>query len=164
VLNAGAEKISVNSPALAEPALIDRLAQRFGTQCVVVGVDSQTVGDDYRVYRYTGDPTRSRSTARRTLDWVQEAQDRGAGEIVLNCMASDGVRSGYDLAQLSQVRDVCRVPLIASGGAGAPEHFVEVFRQARVDGALAASVFHSGAIAIPDLKRYLREHDIEVRL
>jgi cyclase len=164
VLNAGAEKISVNSPALAEPALIDRLAHRFGTQCVVVGVDSQTVGDDYRVYQYTGDPTRSRSTARRTLDWVQEAQDRGAGEIVLNCMASDGVRSGYDLAQLSQVRDVCRVPLIASGGAGAPEHFVEVFRQARVDGALAASVFHSGAIAIPDLKRYLREHDIEVRL
>jgi len=164
VLNAGAEKISVNSPALAEPALIDRLAQRFGTQCVVVGVDSQTVGDDYRVYQYTGDPTRSRSTARRTLDWVQEAQDRGAGEIVLNCMASDGVRSGYDLAQLSQVRDVCRVPLIASGGAGAPEHFAEVFRQARVDGALAASVFHSGAIAIPDLKRYLREHDIEVRL
>jgi cyclase len=164
VLNAGAEKISVNSPALAEPALIDRLAQRFGTQCVVVGVDSQTVGDDYRVYQYTGDPTRSRSTARRTLDWVQEAQDRGAGEIVLNCMASDGVRSGYDVAQLSQVRDVCRVPLIASGGAGAPEHFVEVFRQARVDGALAASVFHSGAIAIPDLKRYLREHDIEVRL
>ena len=163
-LNAGAEKISVNSPALAEPALIDRLAQRFGTQCVVVGVDSQTVGDDYLVYQYTGDPNRSRSTARRTLDWVQEAQDRGAGEIVLNCMASDGVRSGYDLAQLSQVRDVCRVPLIASGGAGAPEHFVEVFRQARVDGALAASVFHSGAIAIPDLKRYLREHDIEVRL
>jgi len=164
VLNAGAEKISVNSPALAEPALIDRLAHRFGTQCVVVGVDSQTVGDDYLVYQYTGDPTRSRSTARHTLDWVQEAQDRGAGEIVLNCMASDGVRSGYDLAQLSQVRDVCRVPLIASGGAGAPEHFVEVFRQARVDGALAASVFHSGAIAIPDLKRYLREHDIEVRL
>jgi cyclase len=164
VLNAGAEKISVNSPALAEPALIDRLAHRFGTQCVVVGVDSQTVGDDYRVYQYTGDPTRSRSTARRTLDWVQEAQDRGAGEIVLNCMASDGVRSGYDLAQLGRVRDVCRVPLIASGGAGAPEHFAEVFRQARVDGALAASVFHSGAIAIPDLKRYLREHDIEVRL
>jgi cyclase len=164
VLNAGAEKISVNSPALAEPALIDRLAHRFGTQCVVVGVDSQTVGDDYLVYQYTGDPNRSRSTARRTLDWVQEAQDRGAGEIVLNCMASDGVRSGYDLAQLGRVRDVCRVPLIASGGAGAPEHFAEVFRQARVDGALAASVFHSGAIAIPDLKRYLREHDIEVRL
>jgi len=164
VLNAGAEKISVNSPALADPALIDRLAHRFGSQCVVVGVDSQTVGDDYLVYQFTGDPERSRSTARRTLDWVREAQDRGAGEIVLNCMASDGVRTGYDLTQLSQVREICRVPLIASGGAGASEHFAEVFATARVDGALAASVFHSGAIAIPDLKRYLREQHIEVRL
>jgi len=164
VLNAGAEKISVNSPALAEPALIDRLAHRFGSQCVVVGVDSQTVGDDFLVYQYTGDPERSRSTARRTLDWVREAQDRGAGEIVLNCMASDGVRTGYDLAQLQKVRVVCRVPLIASGGAGAMEHFADVFSVAHVDGALAASVFHSGAIAIPDLKRYLREQQIEVRL
>ena len=163
VLNAGAEKISVNSPALADPSLIDRLAHRFGSQCVVVGVDSQTAGDDFLVHQYTGDPERSRSTARRTLDWVREAQDRGAGEIVLNCMASDGVRTGYDLAQLRQVRAVCRVPLIASGGAGAPEHFAEVFAQARVDGALAASVFHSGAIAIPELKRFLRERHIEVR-
>ena len=164
VLNAGAEKISVNSPALADPALIDRLAHRFGSQCVVVGVDSQTVGDEYLVYQFTGDPERSRSTARRTLDWVREAQDRGAGEIVLNCMASDGVRTGYDIAQLRQVREACRVPLIASGGAGAPEHFADVFVEARVDGALAASVFHSAAIAIPDLKRYLRERHIEVRL
>jgi cyclase len=164
VLNAGAEKISVNSPALADPALIDRLARRFGSQCVVVGVDSQTVGDDFLVYQFTGDPQRSRSTARRTLDWVREAQDRGGGEIVLNCMASDGVRAGYDVAQLLAVREACRVPLIASGGAGAPEHFAEVFTQARVDGALAASVFHSGAIAIPDLKRYLRGRHIEVRL
>jgi len=164
VLNSGAEKISVNSPALADPALIDRLARRFGSQCVVVGVDSQTVSDDYLVYQYTGDPDRSRSTTRRTLDWVREAQDRGAGEIVLNCMASDGVRTGYDLAQLKRVREACRVPLIASGGAGAPEHFAAVFSAARVDGALAASVFHSGAIAIPDLKRYLRDRHIEVRL
>jgi cyclase len=164
VLNSGAEKISVNSPALADPSLIDRLAHRFGSQCVVVGVDSQTMGDDFLVYQFTGDPERSRSTARRTLDWVREAQDRGAGEIVLNCMASDGVRTGYDIAQLRQVREACRVPLIASGGAGAPEHFADVFVEARVDGALAASVFHSAAIAIPDLKRYLRERHIEVRL
>ena len=164
VLNAGAEKISVNSPALAEPGLIDQLARRFGSQCVVVGVDSQTADDDYVVYQFTGDPDRSRSTARRTLDWVQEAQDRGAGEIVLNCMASDGVRTGYDLVQLRRVRDICRVPLIASGGAGAPEHFADVFAQARVDGALAASVFHSGAIAIPDLKQFLRTRHVEVRL
>ena len=164
VLNAGAEKISVNSPALADPALIDRLAHRFGSQCVVVGVDSQTVDEDYLVQQYTGDPERSRSTARRTLDWVREVQDRGAGEVVLNCMASDGVRTGYDIPQLQRVREACRVPLIASGGAGAPEHFAEVFESARVDGALAASVFHSGAIAIPDLKRYLRTRHIEVRL
>jgi cyclase len=164
VLNSGAEKISVNSPALADPSLIDRLAHRFGSQCVVVGVDSQTVDNDFLVYQYTGDPERSRCTARRTLDWVREVQDRGAGEIVLNCMASDGVRTGYDIAQLRRVRDVCRVPLIASGGAGTPEHFADVFMQARVDGALAASVFHSAAIAIPDLKRFLRERHIEVRL
>ena len=164
VLNSGAEKISVNSPALADPSLVDRLAHRFGSQCVVVGVDSQTVGDDFLVYQFTGDPERSRSTARRTLDWVREAQDRGAGEIVLNCMASDGVRTGYDIAQLQRVREACRVPLIASGGAGTPEHFAAVFDEARVDGALAASVFHTAAIAIPDLKRFLRERHIEVRL
>jgi cyclase len=163
VLNAGAEKISVNSPALADPSLIDRLARRFGSQCVVVGIDSQTEGEDYLVYQFTGDPGRSRNTARRTLEWVREAQDRGAGEIVLNCMASDGVRSGYDIAQLARVREACQVPLIASGGAGAMEHFAAVFTDARVDGALAASVFHSAAIAIPDLKRYLRECHIEVR-
>ena len=164
VLNAGAEKISVNSPALAEPGLIDQLARRFGSQCVVVGVDSQGAGDDYVVYQYTGDPDRSRSTARRTLDWVREVQDRGAGEIVLNCMASDGVRAGYDIEQLRQVRQACHVPLIASGGAGSPQHFADVFGEARVDGALAASVFHSGAIAIGDLKRFLHARQVEVRL
>ena len=163
VLNSGAEKISVNSPALADPTLIERLARRFGSQCVVVGVDSQTVDGDYVVYQYTGDPQRSSNTARRTLDWVREAQERGAGEIVLNCMASDGVREGYDIEQLSLVRAACRVPLIASGGAGAPEHFVDVFRRARVDGALAASVFHSGEIAIPELKRQLAASNVEVR-
>ncbi len=165
VLNAGAEKISVNSPALADPALIERLARRFGSQCVVIGIDSQTTADgDFVVFQYTGDPDRSRSTARRTLDWVREVQDRGAGEIVLNCMASDGVRQGYDIEQLSLVRETCHVPLIASGGAGTPDHFVDVFRRARVDGALAASVFHSGAIAIPDLKRHLAAAHVEVRL
>lgn len=163
ILNAGAEKISVNSPALADPGLIDQLARRFGSQCVVAGIDSQTADGDYLVYQFTGDPTRSRNTARRTLDWVREVQDRGAGEIVLNCMASDGVRTGYDIPQLRSVREICQVPLIASGGAGTQEHFAAVFRQARVDGALAASVFHSGAIAIPDLKRYLRQQSTEMR-
>jgi imidazole glycerol-phosphate synthase subunit HisF len=163
VLNAGAEKISVNSPALAEPSLVDALARRFGSQCVVVGIDSQTVGDGYEVYQYTGDPERTRGTRRRTLDWVREVQDRGAGEIVLNCMASDGVRRGYDIAQLRSVRAACRVPLIASGGAGTPGHFADVFVEAGVDGALAASVFHTGAIAIGELKNYLGEKHVEIR-
>jgi cyclase len=163
VLNAGAEKISVNSPALANPGLIDQLAARFGSQCVVVGVDSQTTAAGFRVFQYTGDPDRSRDSGRDTLQWVQEAQQRGAGEIVLNCMASDGVRRGYDLAQLSAVRAICSVPLVASGGAGTPQHFAALFEQRAADAALAASVFHSGEIAIPDLKRYLRERHIEVR-
>jgi imidazole glycerol-phosphate synthase subunit HisF len=163
VLNSGAEKVSVNSPALAEPGLIDALARRFGSQCVVIGIDSQTVGDDFEVHQFTGDPDRSRSTRRRTLDWVREVQERGAGEIVLNCMASDGVRQGYDLRQLQAVRGICRVPLIASGGAGQPEHFAAVFATAAVDGALAASVFHSGAIAIGDLKTYLSAQRVEIR-
>jgi cyclase len=163
VLNAGAEKVSVNSPALSDPTLIDALARRFGSQCVVAGIDSQTVGDDFEVYQFTGDPDRSRGTQRRTLDWVREVQERGAGEIVLNCMASDGVRTGYDLRQLQAVRESCRVPLIASGGAGAPEHFAEVFARANVDGALAASVFHTGAIAIGELKQYLRGQGVEMR-
>ena len=163
VLGEGAEKISINSPALADPALINRLSARFGAQCVVVGIDSQTADGEYRVYQFTGDPTRTKNTARRTLDWVREVQERGAGEIVLNCMASDGVRKGYDCPQLKAVRAICKVPLIASGGAGTPEHFDEVFSEARVDGALAASVFHTGAIAIPDLKRFLHNRRIEVR-
>jgi cyclase len=163
VLNAGAEKISVNSPALADPELIGRLAARFGAQCVVVGIDSETTSAGYRVYQFTGDPNRSRDSGRDTLQWVREVQDRGAGEVVLNCMASDGVRHGYDLIQLAAVRAVCEVPLVASGGAGEVAHFESVFRQAGVDAALAASVFHSGTIAIPDLKSSLRRAGIEVR-
>lgn len=163
VLGEGAEKISINSPALADPELITRLSDRFGAQCVVVGIDSQTVDQTYQVYQFTGDPTRSRNTARLTIDWVREVQERGAGEIVLNCMASDGVRSGYDIAQLAAVRRECTVPLIASGGAGAAEHFADVFKAANVDGALAASVFHSGSLPIPTLKQFLREASIEIR-
>jgi cyclase len=163
VLAAGADKISVNSPALERPELIDELSAEFGVQCIVVGIDSSGSAGDWRVHQYTGDPNRSRELARLTLAWVEEVQRRGAGEIVLNCMGSDGVRRGYDIEQLQAVRAVCRVPLIASGGAGTPEHFRDVFRDADVDGALAASVFHSGAIAVPDLKQYLRDQGIAIR-
>jgi len=164
VLNAGAEKISINSPAISNPVLIEELASRFGSQCVVIGIDSANVGDGYRVFQFTGDPNRSRNTGRDTLDWVREVQERGAGEIVLNCMTSDGVRRGYDVTQLKAVREISHVPLVASGGAGAAEHFVTVFEKAGVDAALAASVFHSGSISIPDLKTTLAASGIEVRL
>ncbi len=163
VLASGAEKISVNSPALTDPNLIDALSGRFGAQCVVVGVDSQSLGSGYRVQQFTGDVARTRDTGRNTLDWVSEVQQRGAGEIVLNCMANDGVRQGYDLEQLRAVRRVCHVPLIASGGAGCIEHFAQAFLSAQVDAALAASVFHSGEITIPVLKAQLRAAGIEVR-
>ena len=164
VLAAGADKVSVNTPALDRPALVAELADAFGVQCVVVGIDSLRDDDgQWRVRQYTGDPSRTRALARRTLDWVVEAQSLGAGEIVLNCMGSDGVRAGYDLEQLRAVRALCDVPLIASGGAGAIEHFSAVFREADVDGALAASVFHSGAVRIPELKQTLAREGIEVR-
>ncbi len=164
VLAAGAEKISVNSPALSDPELIDRLSERFGAQCVVVGVDSQTFEGEYRVQQFTGDAARTRDADRSTVDWVIEAQRRGAGEIVLNCMSSDGVRRGYDIEQLRAVRAVCRVPLVASGGAGTAAHFAEVFIEAQVDAALAASVFHSAEIAIPALKQQLRAAGVQVRI
>ena len=164
ILNSGADKISINTPALERPGLIGELAEAFGVQCVVVGIDSLRDADgEWRVRSHTGDPSRVRALARRTLDWVVEAQERGAGEIVLNCMGTDGVRAGYDLEQLCAVRAVCRVPLVASGGAGEVQHFVDVFRHADADAALAASVFHSGDIAIPALKRSLRDAGIEVR-
>ena len=163
VLNKGADKISINSPALADPNLITDLARRFGSQCVVIGIDSREENGGYVVYQLTGDPDKTAAAERTTLGWVKEVQRRGAGEIVLNCMNQDGVRKGYDVAQLAAVRQVCDVPLIASGGAGVMSHFVDVFERARVDGALAASVFHSAEINIGDLKRHLGDHAIVMR-
>ncbi len=164
VLHAGADKISINSPALERPALIAELADAFGVQCVVVGVDSLRDADgEWRVRQYSGDPDKTRALSRGTLDWLEEAQTLGAGEIVLNCMGKDGVRTGYDIEQLQAARAVCRVPLVASGGAGTREHFAEVFRVADVDAALAASVFHAGTIAIPALKQWLVEQGMEIR-
>jgi imidazole glycerol-phosphate synthase subunit HisF len=164
VLNAGADKVSINTPALLRPDLISELAEAFGVQCVVVGVDSlRDLDGQWRVRQFTGDPNKTQALAKLTLDWIVEAQMRGAGEIVLNCMGSDGARDGYDLAQLQAVRKLCNVPLVASGGAGSIEHFVDVFEQADVDAALAASVFHSGSIPIPALKTALAEKNIIVR-
>jgi len=163
VLEKGADKISVNSPALQNPDLIDQLVKRFGTQCVVIGIDSFFDGDTYRTYRNTGDVSKSSDAGRQTLHWVEEVQDRGAGEIVLNCMNQDGVREGYDIDQLSSVRAKAVVPVIASGGAGAIDHFIDVFQQCDVSGALAASVFHKSLVGIDPLKQALVAANIVVR-
>ncbi len=162
-LDNGADKVSINSPALERPELITEMADRLGSQCVVVGVDSRREDGEYVVHKYTGDPDARRLAGRRTMDWLTEAQDRGAGEIVLNCIDQDGVRQGYDTAQLAEARARLTIPLIASGGAGAVSHFLDVFDRANVSGALAASVFHTGAIRIPDLKASLAASGVEVR-
>jgi imidazole glycerol-phosphate synthase subunit HisF len=163
ILNAGAEKISVNSPALAQPDLIDQLAHRFGSQCVVVGIDSQRGSRESRAWQFSGDSQRARDAGRPVFEWIREVQERGAGEIVLNCMGSDGTRTGFDIEQLRAARALCQVPLVASGGAGAVGHFIEVFKEAAVDAALAASIFHSGEIRIPDLKAQLASAGVPVR-
>ncbi len=164
VLNRGADKISINSPALGDPDLISQLASRFGSQCVVIGIDSRAENGAWQVYQFTGDPDKTETANWQTLAWVKEVQDRGAGEIVLNCMNQDGVKNGYDCRQLAEVRSNCHIPLIASGGAGKPDHFRDVFNNANVDGALAASVFHNSEIDIGDLKRFLSDCDIDVRI
>ncbi|MEC6822078.1 imidazole glycerol phosphate synthase subunit HisF [Photobacterium piscicola] len=166
ILQFGADKVSINSPALADPSLITTLANKFGVQCIVVGIDSyfDTETGQYQVYQFTGDESRTKATQWQTRDWVEEVQRRGAGEIVLNMMNQDGVRNGYDLKQLNMVRSVCNVPLIASGGAGEMSHFHDAFQLANVDGALAASVFHKQIINIGELKHYLKQQQLEIRL
>jgi cyclase len=162
-LENGADKVSINSPALERPELIGEIALTAGSQCVVVGVDSLEGEGGYRVHQYTGDPERSRASGRSTLDWIVEAQGRGAGEIVLNCMNQDGVRAGYDLAQLTAARARLTIPLVASGGAGQASHFTDAFQLADVSGALAASVFHKAILEIGALKAELAAAGVEVR-
>ena len=164
ILQSGADKISINSPALNNPGLIGQLSKEFGSQAVVVGIDSLEQDGNYFVKQYTGDPAKTKSTQWSTFDWALEAQRRGAGEIVLNCMNQDGVKRGYDINQLKKLRSLLAIPLVASGGAGAMEDFRDVFQAADVDAALAASVFHSGNIAIPKLKKYLSANNIPIRL
>ena len=162
-LEHGADKVSINSPALERPGFIDELARIAGSQCVVLGVDSRRIDGAWRVHQYTGDVSTTRRTERKTLAWIVEAQDRGAGEVVLNCMDQDGVRDGYDLEQLSAARARLTAPLVASGGAGAAQHFAEVFAGADVSGALAASVFHFAKVSIAAAKAAVRDAGFEVR-
>ncbi len=164
VLQRGADKISVNTPAVQRPDLINELVEAFGSQCIVVGVDSISQDGHWVTRQMTGNPDQMQQTGYKTLDWILEAAQRGAGEIVLNCMGSDGTRKGFDIEQLQAARSLLSIPLIASGGAGSASHFVEVFKQADVDGALAATVFHNNKVPIPVLKQMLFATGLEVRL
>jgi cyclase len=164
ILNNGADKVSINSPALEKPTLISELARRFGSQCVVLGVDSRKVSGAWKVYKYTGDASRSSVTTLETAQWIRQAQDLGAGEVVLNCINHDGACSGYDLDQLGSIGESCNVPLVASGGAGSMQDFADVFRKTNVSAALAASVFHDNTFTVSALKNYLHDANVEVRI
>jgi len=160
LLNAGADKISINSAAVRNPALIDELAKAFGVQFVVIAVDTRSIADKNIVHLNGG----RLPTERETLEWILEAESRGAGEILLTSMDHDGTKAGFDNKLLKIVNDAVHIPVIASGGAGSVQHFVDVFEKTNIDAALAASVFHYGEILIPDLKAILKSNNIEVRI
>ena len=164
ILYEGADKISINSPALERPSIIKELSDTFGVQCIVVGIDSMEEANKYKVYQYTGDEKKIIKSKYNTVEWVKKVAEMGAGEIVLNCMDNDGVRMGYNIKQINEIKKYINIPLIASGGAGVKEDFFEVFSQTKVDGALAASVFHNNKLKILDLKKYLYKKKIKIRL
>lgn len=164
ILASGADKVSINSPAIENPDLIDQLAYRFGSQCVVVGIDSFRENNNYFVHQYTGSSVKVRNTYKKTIDWINEVASRGAGEVVINSMNQDGVKSGYDIEQILLATSKINIPIIASGGAGKKEHFLNLFNKTRATGALAASVFHNDIINIRKLKLFLDKNNIEVRL
>jgi len=164
ILNNGADKVSINTPALQNPNLIKELANEFGSQCVVIGIDSMIENNKYIVYSNTGDEKTIKNTQIETKEWIDKVQSLGAGEIVLNCMNQDGVRKGYDIVQLNEMLKNCTVPLIASGGAGCMQDFQDVLTDTNSSGALAASVFHKNLIAINELKEFLLNQSINIRL
>lgn len=159
LLNAGADKVSINTAAVQEPGLIRRSAEIFGSQCIVVAIDAKRVGNHWEVFTHGG----RTPTNKNALDWAKEAQNLGAGEILLTSMDADGTKNGYDIALTQAVARAVTIPVIASGGAGSLEHFYQVFTQTGADAALAASVFHYGEIPIPEVKRYLKEKGVNVR-
>lgn len=160
MLRSGADKVSLNTAALARPELIGEAAERFGVQCIVVAVDARREGGGWHVFSHGG----RRDTGLDALAWAREAAERGAGEILLTSMDRDGTQDGYDLLLTRAVSDRLTIPVIASGGAGEPEHLRAVLDEGGADAALAASIFHDGIHPIPKTKSYLRQHGIEVRL
>ena len=161
LLQAGADKISLNSAALANPELIREGAQKFGNQCIVVAIDVKTDPVTGRRYAYTHGGRKK--TERLAIEWAKEAVSLGAGELLVTSMDKDGTKSGFDIDLYRELGDAVDVPIIASGGAGTLQHFVDVFEQTKVTGALAASIFHFGEMTISDVKSELRKHGISVR-
>jgi len=159
LLNAGADKVSMNTSAVNEPGLIHRAADMFGAQCIVVAIDAKRVGNRWEVFTHGG----RIATGKDAIDWAVEAQAKGAGEILLTSMDADGTKDGFDLPLTRAVTSAVSIPVIASGGAGTLEHFYEVFTVGGADAALAASVFHYGEISIPEVKTFLRQKKVNVR-
>lgn len=159
IIRAGADKVSLNSAVVKRPGLIAEIADHYGRQCVVVAIDTKFDGTENKVYVHGG----KTATNLNTFDWVNKAESLGAGEILLTSMDQDGTKKGFDLPLLKEVSSMVNIPVIASGGAGAKEHFAEVFRQTQVSAALAASIFHYDQIPIPELKNYLKTQKIPIR-
>ena len=164
ILNLGADKISINTPALNNPQLIQILSNEFGSQCVVIGMDVKYIGDQAFIFAKTGSEKTSHSTNLNAKDWLIRVQELGAGEVVVNAMGNDGVKSGYSIELLNSLEDICSIPMIASGGAGGPRDFVNVFEKTNVDGALAASIFHRNEYSIKEIKESLKANSINIRI
>ena len=164
ILNLGADKISINTPAIDNPDLIYDLSNEFGSQCVVIGMDVKYIGDQAFIFAKTGSEKTSHSTNLNAKNWLIRVQELGAGEVVVNAMGNDGVKSGYSIELLNSLEDICSIPMIASGGAGGPRDFVNVFDKTNVDGALAASIFHRNEYSIKEIKESLKANSINIRI
>lgn len=164
ILNNGADKISINTPALENPSIINEFSKAFGRQAVVIGIDTKLVHGNYVIYKNTGKVEKTQAVQKGLEEWILEVQDRGCGEIVINSIAHDGMKNGYEIPLLERLRKISTVPIIASGGAGTMQHFADVFQKASVDGALSASIFHKNIVEIPKLKSFLKEKSIPIRI
>ena len=159
IIEAGADKISINSSAVKRPDLITEIAERYGSQCVVLAIDTKLEGNEWMVYINGG----KIPTGIKAIDWAKKAEALGAGEILLTSMNNDGTKNGFAIDITNQISNAVNIPVIASGGAGSAEHFKEVFLETKATGALAASIFHFGEVSIPELKSFLKKQNIPIR-
>ncbi|MDG1062214.1 MAG: imidazole glycerol phosphate synthase subunit HisF [SAR86 cluster bacterium] len=164
ILNLGADKISINTPAIDNPKLIKQLSDEFGSQCVVIGMDIKIIDNEAYLFAKTGSEKTVYSTDILATDWIVKVQELGAGEVVINAMGQDGVQQGYDIGLLQKLEKFCSIPMIASGGAGGPQDFINVFQKTNVDGALAASIFHRNEFSIGEIKAVLKTNKINIRI